>query len=85
MLKRNSAISFLVIYPRKIKTYAYIQKNLYKNIFINIIDNDLKYKQSKHPATSEWVNILWSITQWNITQKSQHIHNMDDMQEHYTK
>lgn len=36
--------------------------------------------------TSESVNIMWNITQWNITQKEiSDIHNMDDMQEHYTK
>ena len=55
----HSAILFLDIYPRDMKTY-YPHKNLYVNVHSGIIHNTPKVETSQCPSNDEWTNNIWN-------------------------
>ena len=75
----HSAILFLDIYPRDMKTY-YPHKNLYVNVHSGIIHNTPKVETSQCPSNDEWTNNIWNThtTEYYLVLKEEILALMDE-------
>ena len=51
---------FLVIYPKEIKAYVQIHKDLDTNVHNTFICNGQNLKQLKCSPTGKWINKMWN-------------------------